>query len=98
MNPYLILVERYIQYINQLRPDIKPCKAESSHNLKRLSLEHLLWMLYKMKDPNFKPLTTYSGWINWIQAGLYLHNIIDPNHEIDISREITKQSQVIHAE
>lgn len=90
-NPYLVLVNRYIQLLNTLRPDVRPIKAESSKYLARLSLQHSLWMLYKMQEPNFKPLTSYSGWINWITASFYMHGIIDPDHEIDIIREIHKQ-------
>ena len=90
-NPYLILVDRYIQLLKTVRPDINPIKSESSENRSRLSLQHCLWMLNKMKEPNFKPLTSYSGWINWIISSLYMHGIIDPDHEIDIMREIHKQ-------
>lgn len=90
-NPYLILVERYTQLLKAVRPDIQPIKANSSKYLARLSLQHSLWMLNKMKDPSFKPLTSYSGWINWIIASLYMHGIIDPDHEIDMMREIHKQ-------
>ena len=95
-NPYLILVDRYIQLLKTVRPDINPIKSESSENRSRLSLQHCLWMLNKMKEPNFKPLTSYSGWINWIIASLYMHGIIDPDHEIDIMREIHKQCQNKH--
>lgn len=95
-NPYLILVDRYIQLLKTVRPDINPIKSESSENRSRLSLQHCLWMLNKMKEPNFKPLTSYSGWINWIIASLYMHGIIDPDHEIDIMREISKQCQNKH--
>ncbi len=95
-NPYLILVDRYIQLLKTVRPDIKPIKSESSENRSRLSLQHCLWMLNKMKEPNFKPLTSYSGWINWIISSLYMHGIIDPDHEIDIMREIHKQCQNKH--
>ena len=95
-NPYLILVDRYIQLLKTVRPDIKPIKSESSENRSRLSLQHCLWMLNKMKEPNFKPLTSYSGWINWIISSLYMHGIIDPDHEIDIMREIHKQYQNKH--
>lgn len=90
-NPYLILVERYTQLLKAVRPDVQPIKANSSKYLARLSLQHSLWMLNKMKDPSFKPLTSYSGWINWIIASLYMHGIIDPDHEIDMMREIHKQ-------
>lgn len=90
-NPYLVLVRRYIQLLDSVRPDVRPIKAESSEYLARLSLQHSLWMLNKMQEPNFKPLTSYSGWINWIIASLYTHGIIDPDHEIDIMREIHKQ-------
>lgn len=95
-NPYLILVDRYIQLLKTVRPDINPIKSESSENRSRLSLQHCLWMLNKMKEPNFKPLTSYSGWINWIIASLYTHGIIDPDHEIDIMREIHKQYNLEH--
>ena len=95
-NPYLILVDRYIQLLKTVRPDINPIKSESSENRSRLSLQHCLWMLNKMKEPNFKPLTSYSGWINWIQASLYLHGIINPDHEIDISRDVAKQYNIEH--
>ena len=95
-NPYLILVDRYIQLLKTVRPDINPIKSESSENRSRLSLQHCLWMLNKMKEPNFKPLTSYSGWINWIISSLYMHGIIDPDHEIDIMREISKQCQNKH--
>lgn len=95
-NPYLVLVDRYIILINTMRPDVRPIKAESSKYLARLSLQHSLWMLYKMKNPSFQPLTSYSGWINWIQASLYTHGIIDPDYEIDISRDVARQASVKH--
>lgn len=95
-NPYLVLVERYTQLLKAVRPDIQPIKANSSKYLARLSLQHSLWMLNKMKDPSFKPLTSYSGWINWIQASFYFHGLIDPDHEIDVSRDIARQSSVKH--
>ena len=95
-HPYLVLVDRYIQLLKTVRPDIRPVKEESSEHLARLTLRHSLWMLHKMKEPDFKPLTSYSGWINWIQASLYLHGIIDPDHEIDISRDVAKQYNLEH--
>lgn len=88
---FLILVERYLSFINTLRPLLKPKKAVSSDNLNRLSLEHSLWMLETMKKDTFKPLTTYSAWISWIQASLYTHGLIDLKHEIEITREITNR-------
>ena len=97
-NPYLVLVNRYIQLLNTLRPDVRPIKAESSKYLARLSLQHSLWMLYKMQEPNFKPLTSYSGWINWIQASLYFHGLIDPDHEINVSRDVARQASIKHEE
>ena len=93
-NPYSILVNRYIQVLSILRPNLVPIKAESSENLARLSLEHSLWMLHKMSEPDYKPLTSFGNWISWIQSSLYLHRLIDPTHEIDITREISKQYRV----
>ena len=51
-----------------------------------------------MQEPNFKPLTSYSGWINWIQASLYFHGLIDPDHEIDVSRDVARQASIKHEE
>lgn len=82
-----IMIDRYIQLIEFCRPDIKPNKNENGS----LELSHSLWMLYKMKNEDFNPLTTYSAWITWIQASLYTHNLINIRHEIDITREILKQ-------
>jgi hypothetical protein len=97
-NPYLILVERYIQLLQTVRPDVKPIKAVSSEYLARLSLQHCLWMLNKMKEPDFKPLTSYSGWINWCQSSLYYHGLIEPDYEIDISRDVARQASINHVE
>lgn len=97
-NPYLILVERYIQLLQTVRPDVRPIKAESSKYLARLSLQHCLWMLNKMKEPDFKPLTSYSGWINWCQSSLYYHGLIEPDYEIDISRDVARQASINHVE
>lgn len=91
MEPYLVLVERYLQYLNTLCPDVVAIKAESSANLARMKLPHIKWMLMKMKEPNFQSKTHPMAWISWCQQSLYVHGIIDPQHEIDVTREICKQ-------
>lgn len=90
-NPYLILVDRYIQLLKTVRPDIKPIKAESTKYHARLSLQHALWMLHKMKEPNHKPKTSMGMWLSWIQSSLYLHNLIEIDHEIEVTRDISRQ-------
>lgn len=85
----MVLVERYISLLEQMKPDVKPIKNTKGS----LELPHVLWMLHKMKSPAFIPLTSNSAWISWVQASLYLHNLIDIRHEKDITREILKQLQ-----
>ena len=84
-----VLINRYISYINDLRPDIKPIK----NSYGSLELSHSLWMLNKMKSESFISKTTPEAWISWVQASLYLHGLIEIRHEIDITREILKQEQ-----
>lgn len=84
-----VLINRYISYINDLRPDIKPIKNKEGS----LELSHSLWMLLKMKNESFVPKTSPDAWISWIQASLYLHGLIEVRHEIDITREILKQEK-----
>lgn len=86
---HMVLVERYISLLEQMKPDVKPIKNTKGS----LELPHVLWMLHKMKSPAFIPLTSNSAWISWVQASLYLHNLIDIRHEKDITREILKQLQ-----
>ena len=86
---HMVLVERYISLLEQTRPDLEPIKNTKGS----LELPHVLWMLHKMKSPVFIPLTSNSAWISWVQASLYLHNLIDIRHEKDITREILKQLQ-----
>ena len=86
-NTHMKLVERYISLLEQTKPDLVPIKNSKGS----LELPHILWMLYKMKSPTFIPLTSYSAWISWVQASLYLHNLIDIRHEKDITRDILEQ-------
>lgn len=88
---YLTVIDRYILLIQVAHPSLKPCKASTSENLQRLSLEHILWMLNKMKDKNFTSKTSSGMWLSWCQSALYLHKLIDPQFEIDITRDICKQ-------
>ncbi len=90
-NTNIILVNRYLNYINMLRPDVLPIKNKNGS----LELSHILWMLHKMKEDDFNSLTTPSAWISWIQASLYSNGLIDIRHEIDISREILKRESYI---
>lgn len=83
------LIERYIQLINITKPLAYPIKDPQGS----LELDHLLWMLVKMLSPTFVPLTTYSAWITWVQAGLYQARLINIKHEIDITREILGRSE-----
>lgn len=85
------LLQRYKQILNKAFPESLPVKVEQDSRLARLSVPHLLWMIEKMESPDFKPLTTTSAWISWIQAGLYFHNLINSDHEKDITREVLKQ-------
>lgn len=87
MNPYLVLVDRYLNLLKALRPDVYPKKDSEGS----LELHHALWMLLKMKDPSFKPKTTESAWISWVQASFYLNGLIVIKHEISISRDIMRQ-------
>ena len=86
---YKVLIERYINIINMCKPDIIPEKSNEGS----LSLAHSLWMLHEMKKDSFDPLTTYSAWITWVQASLYMHKLIIIRHEIDITRDIIKQEK-----
>lgn len=92
-NTHLVLLQRYENLIQAVRPDVRAKKAESPDNQSRLELPHIMWMIQKMKDPNFKPLTTNSAWISWIQAGLYYSNLINPDFEKDLTRSVLKQYQ-----
>lgn len=83
-NPNLILAQRYLQLLQQTRPTLIANKNPQGS----LDLSHILWMLEKMTNPSYKPLTTHSAWISWIQASLYSHNLINIQHERDITREI----------
>lgn len=82
-----VLVERYKAYIQTVRPDVHPKKNKNGS----LELEHALWMLNKMSEPDYIPKTTKSAWITWVQASLYSNGIIEIKHEVDITREILKQ-------
>lgn len=84
---YLTLINRYIQLIQTARPHVKPIKYENGS----LALAHILWMLNKMLEPNYRPLTSTLAWISWCQASLYYHDLINIKHEKDITREIAKQ-------
>lgn len=83
-NPNLILAQRYLQLLQQTLPSLIANKNPQGS----LDLSHILWMLEKMTDPSYQPLTTHSAWISWIQASLYSHNLINIQHERDITREI----------
>lgn len=87
INTHMILVERYLSLLSFVRPNVKAQKNPEGS----LDLSHILWMLHKMKSPDFIPLTSYSAWISWIQASLYHHKLINIKHEKDITREILKQ-------
>ena len=80
-------INRYIQPIQTARPHVKPIKYENGS----LALSHILWMLNKMLEPNYRPLTSTLAWISWCQASLYYHDLINIKHEKDITREIAKQ-------
>lgn len=84
---HMVLVKRYIQYINQVRPDIKPVKNKDSS----LELSHALWMLTKMSDTDFVNKTSDDAWITWIQASLFSCGILNVRNEIDITRDILNQ-------
>lgn len=92
MDHCVVLVERYKSMVNYYRPDVKPIKNPNGS----LELSHILWMLNKMSSPDYVPKTTSSAWISWIQASLFINNIIDVKHEIDITREILKQKEIKH--
>ena len=87
-DPHQILIDRYIETLKRVRPDIFPKKNKEGS----LDLTHALWMLYKMKEPDFVPLTTYSAWITWVQASLYLHGLINIRNEKAQSRDIFNHS------
>lgn len=91
-NPNLILAQRYLQLLQQTRPSLIADKNPQGS----LDLPHILWMLKKMTDPSYKPLTTHSAWISWIQASLYSHNLINIQHERDITREIMSRKPFKH--
>lgn len=84
---HMVLVKRYIQYINQVRPDIKPVKNKDGS----LELSHALWMLHKMSQPDFVNKTSDDAWITWIQASLFSCGILNVRNEIYITRDILNQ-------
>ena len=84
---HMVLVKRYIQYINQVRPDIKPVKNKYGS----LELSHALWMLHKMSQSDFVNKTSDDAWITWIQASLFSCGILNVRNEIDITRDILNQ-------
>jgi hypothetical protein len=84
---HMVLVKRYIQYINQVRPDIKPVKNKDGS----LELSHALWMLHKMSQSDFVNKTSDDAWITWIQASLFSCGILNVRNEIDITRDILNQ-------
>lgn len=84
---HMILVKRYIQYINQVRPDVKPVKNKDGS----LELSHSLWMLTKMSDPDFVNKTSDDAWITWIQASLFSCGILNVRNEVAITRDILNQ-------
>lgn len=89
-----ILVTRYKTFINDIRPDVRAIKDKSGS----LELSHALWMLEKMSEADYKPKTTSSAWITWIQASLYVHGLICIKHEVDITREILKQKEKVECD
>ena len=84
---HMVLVKRYIQYINQVRPDIKPVKNKDGS----LELSHALWMLHKMSQPDFVNKTSDDAWITWIQASLFSCGILNVRNEVAITRDILNQ-------
>ena len=86
-NHQMILVKRYIQYINQVRPDVMPVKNKDGS----LELSHSLWMLTKMSDPDFVNKTSDDAWITWIQASLFSCGILNVRNEVAITRDILNQ-------
>lgn len=84
-----VLIERYIQLINMTRPLAYPIKHRDGSS----DPEHLLWMLVKMSDPNFVPLTSNDAWLSWVQCSLYHAHLLHIRHEIDITREILGRSK-----
>ena len=91
---HMVLVKRYIQYINQVRPDIKPVKNKDGS----LELSHALWLLHKMSQPDFVNKTSDDAWITWIQASLFSCGILNVRNEIDITRDILNQHSRIIVE
>lgn len=89
-----VLIARYKTFINEIRPDVVAIKNKDGS----LDLSHALWMLNKMSDVDFKPKTTCSAWITWIQASLALHGLIQIKHEVDITREILKQKEKVECD
>ena len=85
--PHLILIDRYLETLKRVRPDVFPKKNKEGS----LDLSHSLWMLNKMKEPDFVPLTSYSAWITWVQASFYLHGLINIRNEKSQTRDIFKQ-------
>ena len=91
-NPNLILAQRYLQLLKQNFPTLIAEKNPKGS----LELSHILWMLEKITDPSYKPLTTHSAWISWIQASLHSDNLITIQHERDITREIMSRKPFKH--
>lgn len=87
-----ILVQRYLQLLKVTRPNLVAKKNPEGS----LELPHILWMLEKMSSPSYKPLTTHSAWISWVQASLFSHNLINIQHERDITREIMARPPYKH--
>jgi hypothetical protein len=87
-NKYKILIYRYKTILNHFRPDV----VAQKNNEGSLELSHIKWMLEKMDQDKYVPLTSYDAWISWIQASLYYHGILHIKHEIDITREILKDN------
>lgn len=86
INPHTVLVKRYIQLIKTSCPGIEAMKDTEGS----LHLTHALWMLEKMDKPDYVPLTSREHWLGWIQAALFLRNLINVQHEKDITRDVCK--------
>lgn len=93
MSTQNILVQRYLQLLKEARPDVVAIKNPAGS----LELSHILWMLEKMNNPDYKPLTTNEAWLSWIQASLFHHNLIHIQHERDITREIMSRKEYKYA-
>ena len=90
MSVHHVLVQRYLQLLNEIRPDVIAKKNKEGS----LELSHAKWMLEKMCDDNFLNKTSNDAWITWIQASLYCNGILEIRNEIAITRDIMRQDNL----